>query len=34
MIDLMALRQSYEQREITKLRWIDGRDNPADLITK
>jgi hypothetical protein len=34
MIDIMALRQSYERREITKIRWIDGKDNPADTITK
>ncbi|KHJ30532.1 hypothetical protein EV44_g3546 [Erysiphe necator] len=34
MIDVMALRQSYEQREITEIRWIDGRDNPADSMTK
>jgi hypothetical protein len=34
MIDIMALRQSYEQREITEIRWIDGKDNPADAMTK
>jgi hypothetical protein len=34
MIDIMSLRQSYEQREITEVRWIDGRDNPADAMTK
>lgn len=34
MIDVMALRQSYERREITEVRWIDGRDNPADSMTK
>ncbi|KJZ69915.1 hypothetical protein HIM_10700 [Hirsutella minnesotensis 3608] len=34
MIDIMALRQSYEQREITEIRWIHGADNPADAMTK
>ncbi|KAF1937111.1 hypothetical protein EJ02DRAFT_459012 [Clathrospora elynae] len=34
MIDIMALRQSYERREITEIRWINGKDNPADAFTK
>src|SRR6266702_3476663 len=34
MIDIMALRQSYEQQELFKIRWINGQDNPADIITK
>jgi hypothetical protein len=34
MIDIMALRQSYERREITEIRWINRKDNPADAITK
>ena len=34
MIDIMALRQSYERREITEIRWINGHDNPADAFTK
>ena len=34
MIDVMALRQSYERREIAEVRWIDGKDNPADAMTK
>ena len=34
MIDLMALRQSYEHREIEEVRWIRGPDNPADAMTK
>ena len=34
MIDIMGLRQSYERREIAEIRWIDGKDNPADAITK
>jgi hypothetical protein len=34
MIDVMALRQSYERRELTEVRWINGQDNPADAMTK
>jgi hypothetical protein len=34
MIDIMALRQSYERREIAEIRWIHGDDNPADALTK
>ncbi|KAK2002139.1 hypothetical protein LX36DRAFT_652632, partial [Colletotrichum falcatum] len=34
MIDIMALRQSYERREIHEIRWIHGSDNPADSFTK
>ncbi|KAM4062780.1 hypothetical protein HRG_007600 [Hirsutella rhossiliensis] len=34
MIDIMALRQAYEQRDITSIRWINGADNPADAMTK
>jgi hypothetical protein len=34
MIDIMALRQSYERREIAEIRWINGEDNPADAFTK
>lgn len=34
MIDIMALRQSYERREIAEIRWINGKDNPADAMTK
>ena len=33
MIDIIGLRESYEQREI-KIRWINGQDNPADVMTK
>ncbi|XP_044722189.1 polyprotein [Hirsutella rhossiliensis] len=33
MIDIMALRQSYEQREMAEIRWINGDDNPADAMT-
>jgi hypothetical protein len=34
MIDLLCLRQSYERREITEVKWIDGNTNPADAMTK
>ena len=34
MIDIMALRESYERREILEIRWINGQDNPADTMTK
>ena len=34
MIDIMALHQSYERRELFKIRWINGQDNPADAMTK
>jgi hypothetical protein len=34
MIDIMSLRESYEHREISEIRWINGKDNPADACTK
>jgi len=34
MIDIMAIRESYERREITEIRWINGKDNPGDTFTK
>jgi hypothetical protein len=34
MIDIMALRQSYENREIAEIRWINNHDNQADALTK
>ena len=34
MIDIMAIRQSYERRELSEIRWIAGDSNPADAITK
>ncbi len=34
MIDLMCLRQSYERRKITKIRWIDENINSIDAMTK
>ena len=34
MVDLMCLRQAYERREITEVKWISSGDNLADAITK
>jgi hypothetical protein len=34
MVDVMAMRQSYERRIITKIRLIKGDSNPADAMTK
>lgn len=34
MIDVLCLRQSYERREITEVKWIQGKTNPADALTK
>jgi hypothetical protein len=34
MIDIMSIRESYEKREISEIRWINGKDNPADACTK
>ncbi|KDN61365.1 putative conserved hypothetical protein [Colletotrichum sublineola] len=34
MIDIMALRQSYERRELFEVQWVNGEDNPADAFTK
>ena len=34
MIDIMAIRQSYERRELSEIRWITGDSNPADSMTK
>src|SRR5450432_3640132 len=34
MIDVMGLRQAYERRLITDIKWVDGKSNPADAMTK
>ena len=34
MIDIMAIRESYERRELSEIRWISGSTNPADSMTK
>ena len=28
------MREAYKQREIAQVKWIDGKSNPADFITK
>ena len=34
MIDIMCLRQAYERREVAEVKWIKGKSNPANAITK
>ena len=34
MINIMALREMYERRELVDMRWISGNSNPADAMTK
>ena len=34
IVDLICLRQAYKRRKITEVKWIRGRNNPADAITK
>jgi len=34
IINIMCLRQAYERRQITKVKWINGDTNPADAIIK
>ena len=34
MINIMALRQLYECKEITEIQWIDRKDNPTNAIIK
>jgi hypothetical protein len=34
MVNLMCLHQAYERREITEVKWINGRDNLVDAMTK
>jgi hypothetical protein len=34
MIDVMAVREAYERRELSEFRWIEGSCNPADAMTK
>ena len=34
MVDVMAIRQSYERRIITEIRLIKGDSNPTDVMTK
>lgn len=34
MIDIMCIREAYEKREIAEIKWIPGKNNPADALTK
>ena len=34
IIDVMGLRQAYERRLITDIKWISGDANPADAMIK
>jgi hypothetical protein len=34
IIDLIYLRESYEQKEVAKIKWIDSNSNLANAITK
>jgi hypothetical protein len=34
IIDVMCMREAYERREIAQVKWINGKSNLADFITK
>jgi hypothetical protein len=34
IIDIMTIRESYENRELFEIRWINGQNNSADAMTK
>ena len=34
MVNLICLRQAYKRREITEVKWINGKNDPVDAITK
>jgi hypothetical protein len=34
MINIIAIRQAYEKRELFEIRYINRQNNPADIITK
>ena len=34
IIDIMALQQSHERRELSEIRWINGLYNPADAMKR
>jgi len=34
MIDIMAIKQSYERKELSEIRWIASDSNPTNTITK
>ena len=34
MVNLICLHQAYKRREITEVKWINGKDNLANAMTK
>jgi hypothetical protein len=34
IINIIAIRQTYEKKELFEIRYINKQDNPADTITK
>jgi hypothetical protein len=34
IMDIMAIRQAYERQKVRDIRWINNRNNPADVMTK
>lgn len=34
MINIIALKQLYKEKKIDKIRWICGKDNSANVMTK
>jgi hypothetical protein len=34
MINIIYMREAYERREIAQVKWIAGKSNPADSMTK
>ena len=34
MINIIALHQLYKRKEITKIWWINGKDNPINIMMK
>jgi hypothetical protein len=34
IINIIAIRQAYEKRELFEIRYINRQDNPTDTITK
>ena len=34
MIDVISMREAYKRREIAQVKWIAGKSNPADSMTK
>jgi hypothetical protein len=34
IINIITIRQTYEKKELFKIRYINRRDNPIDTITK